>query len=258
MLLVVTFSWRKKGLTFWNRTVPLGQNSFIFSAYNSEPKEPELQGAVEWWQGKDFGEISLLFPSRKENKCASSALDGLHLLIREQLFRAVCSSPLRGAAWSRDSVLLQWWLFLGPGWRWSVWEVAPSAESPQACPADGQFIWAPSLERWTREGWGVFVMPENGIWYVPSAQYTIKQGRHQLPFDWERESAPLSYVRGLHSWGRHSRSPVLAQPGMPSGGCDVIWLHCELSRANVGERPHCLALTITVINFCEKACLGSQ
>lgn len=90
-------------------------------------------------------------------------------------------------------------------------------------------------------------------WNIP-----LRKAGTSCPCDWKRDSSPLSDVRGLRPWGPHSPEPGSAQPGMPYGSCDVIWLHGKLSRANVGERPHCLALKITVINFCEKACLGSQ
>lgn len=56
----------------------------------------------------------------------------------------------------------------------------------------------PALRSEPERGVGMFIMPENRIWYVPSVEYTITQGRYQLACDWERESTPLSYVRGRH------------------------------------------------------------
>lgn len=55
----------------------------------------------------------------------------------------------------------------------------PLQRAPQACPADGQFIWIPRLEKWTREGCGYVCYARK--WDMIRAFHGIYHYARQVP-----------------------------------------------------------------------------
>lgn len=92
--------------------------------------------------------------------------------------------------------------------------------------ADGQFIWASSLEKWTAGvGVGIFFTPKDRIWCVSSLEYaSLNKAGTDCPCKWGRRSGcKVSPPPCARSSSLRAPEAGPAPPRMPSGGLDVVW-----------------------------------